>query len=98
MPIETIVFFALWFALAILGAGLLVRGWEWLLVSGRGWLVAVVIEVVFWLALATCGAGLLILGRWWLALAIFGGALLFRWWAEYVEPHSGLPNGDARDC
>ena len=91
VPIETIVFFVSWLALAVLGAGLLLYGWKWLLVSGWGWLLAMVIEVVFWLALATCSAGLLILGRWWLALAIFGGALLARWWAEYVEPGSDLP-------
>jgi len=37
-------------------------------------------------------------GRWWHALAIFGGALLIRWWTEYDEPGSGLPTSDARDC
>ena len=59
MPIE---FFVLWLALAMLGAGLLVRGW--------GWLLARVVSFVFWLALAIVGAGLLISGyeeggRWW---------------------------------
>jgi hypothetical protein len=80
VAIETIIFFVFWLALAILGAGLLLRGWEWLLVSGWGWLLAGVVEFVFWLALAICSAGLLILGRWWLALAIFGGGLLIRCW------------------
>ena len=55
-------------------------------------------RIVFWFALAICSAGLLILGRWWLALAIFGGGLLILWWKEYVEPRSGLPTSDARDC
>ena len=57
-----------------------------------------VIEVVFWVALATCSVGLWLADRWWLALAIFGGALLIRGWGEYVEPDSGLPTSDARDC
>jgi hypothetical protein len=90
VPIETIIFFVSWLALAILGAGLLLRGWGWLLARG--------LEFVFWLALAICSAGLLILGRWWLALAIFGGALLILGWKEYVEPRSGLPTSDTRDC
>jgi hypothetical protein len=98
VPIETLIYFVSWLALAILGAGLLLRGWKWLLVSGWGWLLAMVISFVFWLGLAICGAGLLILGRWWLALAIFGGGLLILWWKEYVEPRSGLPTSDARDC
>ena len=98
VPIETIIFFVSWLALAILGAGLLLYGWKWLLVSGWGWLLAMVIEVVFWVALATCSVGLWLADRWWLALAIFGGALLLRGWKEYVEPRSGLPTGDARDC
>jgi len=55
-------------------------------------------QFCFWLGLAIRGAGLLILGRWWLALAIFGGGLLILWWKEYVEPRSGLPTSDARDC
>ena len=46
MPIETIIFFVSWLALAVLGAGLLLYGWKWLLVSGWGWLLAMVIEVV----------------------------------------------------
>jgi hypothetical protein len=91
VPIETIIFFVSWLALAILGAGLLLYGWKWLLVSGRGWLIAWVIEFVFWLALATCSANLWLAGRWWLALAIFGGALLLRAWGEYVEPRSDPP-------
>jgi hypothetical protein len=95
VPIE-IVFFVSWLALALLGAGLLLRGWEWLLVSGWGWLLATVVEFVYWLGLAICSAGLLILGWWWLALAIFGGGLLMRGWKECVEPRSGLPTSDAR--
>jgi hypothetical protein len=98
VTIETIIFFVSWLALAILIAGLLLRGWKWLLVTGRGWLLAWVVDFVFWLGLAICSAGLLILGRWWLALAIFGGCLLIRRWKEYVEPRSGLPTGDGRDC
>jgi hypothetical protein len=62
VPIETIVFFVSWLALAILGASLLLRAWEWLLVFGRGWLLGRVVGFVFWLALAIFGAGLLILG------------------------------------
>jgi peptidoglycan/LPS O-acetylase OafA/YrhL len=70
VPIETLVFFVLWLALAMLGAGLLLRGWRWLLVSGWGWLLARVVGFVFGLALAIVGAGLLILGyeeggKWW---------------------------------
>ena len=98
MPIETIIFFVSWLALAMLGAGLLLLGWGRLLVLGWGWLLAMVISFGFWLGLAICGAGMLILGRWWLALAIFGGGLLILWWKEYVEPRSGLPTSDARDC
>jgi hypothetical protein len=98
VQIETIIFLVSLLALAILGAGLLLRGWEWLLVSGWGWLVARVVEFVFWLGLAICSAGLWILGRWWLALAIFGSGLLILWWKEYVEWRSGLPTSDARDC
>jgi hypothetical protein len=90
VAIETIVFFVLWLALAILGAGLLLRGWEWLLVSGWGWLLATVVGFVFWLAVATFVAGLLIAGWWWLALAIFGGGLYIRW-KKYVEPRPDLP-------
>jgi hypothetical protein len=91
VPIENnIIFLVAWLALAILGTGLLLRGWEWLLVSGRGWLVARVVEFVFWLGLAICSAGLWIAGRWWLALAIFG-SLLILWLKEYVEWRSGLP-------
>ena len=97
MPIEAIIFFVSLLALAILGAGLLLRGWEWLLVSGWGWLLAGIVGFVFWLGLATFGAGLLILEQWWLALAIFGGGLYIRW-KKYVEPRSGLPTSDARDC
>ena len=91
MPIETIIFFVFWLALAVLGAGLLLRGWKWLLVSGRGWLLARVVEFVYWLALAICCAGLLIPGWWWLALAIFGVGLCIRGWKEYVEPRSDPP-------
>jgi hypothetical protein len=91
VPIETIIFFVSWLSLAILGAGLLLYGWNWLIVSGRRWLVAWVVEFVFWLAMATFCASLWLAGRWWHALAIFGGALLIRGWTEYVEPGSGLP-------
>jgi hypothetical protein len=35
VPIEAIIFFVSWLALAILIAGLLLRGWKWLLVSGK---------------------------------------------------------------
>ena len=98
VPIETIIFFVSWLALAILSADLLLRGWKWLLVTGWGWLLASVVDLVLWLGLAICSAGLLILGRWWLALAIFGGCLVIRGWKEYVEPRSGLPTCDARDC
>jgi hypothetical protein len=70
VPIETIIFFVAWLALAILGAGLLLRGWEWLLVSGWGWLLAMVVGSIFWLALTITGAGLLVAGyehwRWWI--------------------------------
>jgi hypothetical protein len=98
VPIETIAFCVSWLALAILGAGLLLRGWEWLLASGRGWLVASVVGFAFWLALTTFSAGLLILGWWWLALATLGAGLYILFpRADYVEPRSGLPTSDARD-
>ena len=91
VPIETIVFFVSWLALAVLGAGLLLYGWKWLLVSGHGWLLARAVFLVFWLALATFVAGLLIDGWWWLALAIFGGGLYIRGWKKYVEPRFDMP-------
>jgi hypothetical protein len=91
-PISAIVFSVLWLALAMMGAGLLLLAWKWMLVQGWGWLLASVVEFVFWLGLAICSAGLWILGWWWLALAIFGGLLLIRGWKAYVEPHSGLPH------
>jgi hypothetical protein len=72
MPIEAIVFFVSWLALAILGAGLLLLAWGRLLVLGWGLPLARVIEFVFCLALATIGAALLALGyeesdwKWWI--------------------------------
>jgi hypothetical protein len=51
--IERLVFVGCYVLLAILGAGLLLRGWEWLL--------ARVVGKVFWLGLAIFGAGLVIL-------------------------------------
>ena len=66
MQIETIIFLVSLLALAILGAGLLLRGWEWLLVSGWGWLLARVVGGAFCLGLAIFGAGLLILAWEWM--------------------------------
>ena len=61
LGIERLVFFGCYVLLAILGAGLLLRGWEWVLVSGWGWLLARVVGGAFCLGLAIFGAGLLIL-------------------------------------
>ena len=98
VPIETIVFFVSWLALAILGAGLLLRGWEWLLVSGWGWLLAGIVGFVFWLGLATFGAGLLILEQWWLALAIFGAGLWIFGWRWLLLRHLEAPCGSGGGC
>jgi hypothetical protein len=96
VAIETIVFFVLWLALAILGAGLLSRGWEWLLVSGWGWLLARVVGFVFWLALAILGAGLLILGyedwKWWIYALVLILCLVLTFALRRRDEESHNPN------
>ena len=91
MPIETIIFFVSWLALAVLGAGLLLYGWKWLLVSRMGMAVSKGRLSCF----LACAGNLcrrsvdrrVVV----VALAIFGGGLYIHGWKKYVEPRSDMP-------